>query len=179
MANGLSRWAIMKPKCVGCIYMGGDVPCEYAFIKGITPLALGVKLDPEGKGGCALKEVGVRERKKNKLNAVIERKKPSKLDGPEFLEMYKSGSSDREIAERAGVARNTVTKWRQKNELAAVNPRGAKLEFDEKKVLKLYKAGLVDREISEKTGVPLKTIASWRKRRRLEANRHRRASSRV
>ena len=132
MSYKQSPWAELKPKCAGCIYFGTDVPCEYFFIAGKTPQSQGVKLDPEGPGGCALKQKGKRQKRTlPALRVNPTRNKPSKLDTPKAMAMYKAKASDCEIADAFGVAASTVGDWRRKRGLPRNYGQGERPEANE------------------------------------------------
>ena len=134
-ASGITqRWDKLKPKCKGCIYLGGAIPCEYILVTGHSPKSQGAHIDPEGPGGCELKETK-QWRKRSPVPPMPQtnpikkigppapqtsakpKKKRSKLDTPEAMALYEDGKSDGEIAKFAGVTVQTVFRWRKARKL--------------------------------------------------------------
>ena len=76
-----------------------------------------------------------------------------KFTDEQFLELYRQGLGDREIARRLGVNVGTVWIRRKKLGLPPNRPRGGPRKFTDEQLLSLYRMGLTDREIAERLGV--------------------------
>ena len=127
------RWDKLKPKCKGCVYLGYGIPCEYILVTGKSPQSQGAHIDPEGDGGCELKETKQWKRRKapqpmpmgkpdkcekpakpqKTAKTVKPKKKRSKLDTPEIMALYEAGKTDGEIAEASGMTIGSVWYWRK------------------------------------------------------------------
>ncbi len=87
----------------------------------------------------------------------------------ERLALYESGYSDKEIAQRTGYQRETITDWRGRHHLTC--RRGweqRRREWAER--LRLWEAGLSDLQIARMTGRTKQAIGAWRRKEGLEAN---------
>ena len=172
----VQRWDKLKPKCKGCIYLGSAIPCQYILITGHSPQSQGAHIDPEGPGGCELKETKGKRRREvapplpSTLKPKEAKKKSSKLDAPEVMELYKAGKSDGEIAKFAGVTSEAVRWWRKRKNLPSNIQRTRGSKVDTPEVMALYKAGKTDKEIAKFAGVTTVVVCRWRKRKNLPVN---------
>lgn len=172
-----------KPGCRGCYYAGRDIPCEYILVTGRSPQKDGAHIDPEGRGGCELYTRGRRERSlkrptvpekpKRKAGAWDRRKK---VDDGVCARLYAERLKDREMAERLGVATDTVRKWRKARNLP---PNGGKREwyrapgqsrYNAPEVMRAWENGATDRELAAMTGTTTPAAKNWRYRNGLACN---------
>ena len=97
---------------------------------------------------------------------------PPRREGA-FAELYRSGLSDREIAEVSGSAPEEVRRWRTREKLPGARPSWGRIDYGA--VAKLYRSGLGDQEIAEAVGCHRASVRDWRSRRGLPRNRRRSA----
>lgn len=183
MCSNLDIFKIHKPRCVGCIYQGPTLPCEYILITGCSPKSQGAHIDPDGDGRCELYKGGDRDVRSRPLvlsdnkpalaAAPKTRNRASKLDNPIYFKMYKAGAHDHEIAEAAGMSADAVKSWRKRHGLKGNRKAGAGPIHDHEEFRRLYDAGLSDPEIARRTGASVTAVFSWRTRRGLQSNRSR------
>ena len=86
------------------------------------------------------------------------------------LELYRSGASDREIADATGWGKSTVAKWRRDSGLPG-NRKGVSLTQREAEVIRLYEQGNSDPEIARSIGCSAYAVFHWRRRTGRPANR--------
>ena len=86
------------------------------------------------------------------------------------LELYRSGASDREIADATGWGKSTVAKWRRDSGLPG-NRKGVSLTQREAEVIRLYDQGHSDPEIAGAIGCSTYAVFHWRRRTGRPANR--------
>lgn len=86
------------------------------------------------------------------------------------LELYRSGASDREIADATGWGKSTVAKWRRDSGLPG-NRKGVSLTQREAEVIRLYDQGHSDPEIAGAIGCSTYAVFHWRHRTGRQANR--------
>lgn len=89
---------------------------------------------------------------------------------PKALELYRSGASDREIADATGWGKSTVAKWRRDSGLPG-NRKGVSLTQREAEVIRLYDQGHSDPEIARSIGCSVYAVFHWRRRTGRPANR--------
>lgn len=89
---------------------------------------------------------------------------------PKALELYRSGASDREIADATGWGKSTVAKWRRDSSLPG-NRKGVSLTQREAEVIRLYEEGNSDPEIAGAIGCSTYAVFHWRRRTGRPANR--------
>lgn len=85
------------------------------------------------------------------------------------LELYRSGASDREIADATGWGKSTVAKWRRDSGLPG-NRKGVSLTQREAEVIRLYDLGHSDLEIAGAIGCSTCAVFHWRRRTGRPAN---------
>jgi uncharacterized protein YjcR len=88
------------------------------------------------------------------------------IDAETFTQLYSSGFTDIEIAQKMNLEASRVCKFRHKLGLPSVTGKGRKVKQNDLR-MELYKRGFNDSQIAKKIGVPVSTILSWRKQRGL------------
>jgi hypothetical protein len=86
-----------------------------------------------------------------------------------YIDMYKQGKYDCEIARAAGVTSSAVKAWRSKNMLPSNRERKPNAKYYAR-FLELYKCGFTDGQIARDTGVHKSSVWEWRKKRGLKSN---------
>lgn len=160
--NKKKKWRQHK-RCKSCIYRSSNNSqeingCDYLCITGrsrteqlspeemnpaVCPLYVnGKKLD--ARGGIVLN--GTRQR--------------GKIHQDEFLALYATGATDKEIAQHFRVSVKHAASYCKCLELKANQKRPTRIEYD--KMGQLYAEGMIDKDIAEKVGCSVGTVAQWR-----------------
>lgn len=98
--------------------------------------------------------------------AKKKRTPPAKLDKEKAMELYQQMYTDREIANKLGAAKTTVSEWRKRNGLPSNSDPAIKEQQKQRKHeqrLALYMQGKIDKEIAEEVGTVISVIHRWRK----------------
>jgi len=127
-------------------------------IKILSELAL----KPRFKIIKILKQYGEEIDEKGEIKEVIKEQRIKK-----FLEMYKNGMTDREIAKKLGVVESCINKLRSDLDL----PSQMQIRLSKKsKFLPLYNQGLTDTQIATMLKVSAFTVGDWRRELKLTSN---------
>jgi len=94
----------------------------------------------------------------------------SKYDYKVFRKLYDQGLSDTKIAQAAGCAASTVSRWRTLEGLKSKGVSGSAQILDRDRMRELYDAGLSDAKIAREIGCNASTISKWRLRENLLPN---------